>query len=137
MLDELVGVFTGQNRRDKNRAVCTGAVLGFLGGAAVGGILGILFAPKPGAETREDIGNAAVKGYETVKEKATDVGSKVTTKVSETYNQFKDTMSDEQREARRVARQARRAARNVAEAVADATDDVIEEVEDVVDEVTN
>ncbi len=34
---------------------CSHVVLAFLGGAVVGGALGILFAPQSGKETREDI----------------------------------------------------------------------------------
>jgi gas vesicle protein len=41
---------------------------GFLFGAVVGGILGILFAPKPGEETRKDIKESAEKLYERGKE---------------------------------------------------------------------
>jgi gas vesicle protein len=33
--------------------------LSFIVGAVVGGVLGVLFAPKAGKETREDIGHAA------------------------------------------------------------------------------
>lgn len=41
---------------------------GFLFGAVVGGILGLLFAPKPGEETRKDIKESAEKLYERGKE---------------------------------------------------------------------
>ncbi len=134
MLDEIVGVFTGQNRRNKSKSVAAGSILGFLGGAVIGSVVGVLFAPKPGIETREELGDKAVQGYETVRDKASEVTDKVTSKVSDTYNQFKDTFDDEKREARRVAREARRSARNVGDIVGDAASDIGDEVEDVVDE---
>ena len=46
-IEEIIGAFTGQNRRDKHRSVATGAILGFVGGAVAGGVLGLLFAPCP------------------------------------------------------------------------------------------
>jgi gas vesicle protein len=70
LFDEIVGVFTGANRRKKNCQVATGVTLGLLGGA----LLGILFAPKSGEETRECIKDATVKGAEKVKEFAVEAG---------------------------------------------------------------
>lgn len=70
LFDEIIGVFTGANRRKKNCQVATGVALGVLGGA----VLGVLFAPKSGAETRECIKDATVKGAEKVKEFAVEAG---------------------------------------------------------------
>lgn len=134
-IQEIIGAFTGQNRRDKRAAVATGTILGLLGGTVIGGALGLLFAPKPGEELREEIGDAAVSGYNTVKGKAAEVGEKVSSKVSETYSQFKDDMSETAREARKKARQARRHARKVGETVEEAAEDVGEEVEEAVEDV--
>ena len=39
-------------------------------GAAVGGILGVLFAPKAGKETREDIAQAASEAAKNIRENA-------------------------------------------------------------------
>lgn len=145
-IEEIIGAFTGQNRRDKHRAVAAGTILGIMGGLLAGGAAGVLFAPKAGAETREEIGEAAVKGYNTVKDKAqevgekvsatvNEVGEKVSSKVSETYSQFKENMSDTAREARKAARQARRHARNIGDTVAEAAEDIGEEVEEAVEDV--
>ena len=51
LIQEIIGAFTGQNRRDKNKEV----VLGVLGGLTVGVIGALLLAPKSGKETRQDI----------------------------------------------------------------------------------
>ena len=134
-IQEIIGAFTGQNQRDRRRAAIVGTVSGLLGGALIGGTLGLLFAPKSGEERREDISDAAAKGYNTVKDKATEVSDKVSSKVSETYSQFKDNVDEGKREARRKAREARRHARNVGETVDVATDIIGEEVEEAVEDV--
>ncbi len=46
--EEIIGAFTGQNRRTRRRQVTVGVLLGTLGGALVG----VLFAPQAGSETR-------------------------------------------------------------------------------------
>lgn len=59
-IEEIVGAFTGQNRRDRRRQVIIGTSLGVLAGLA----LGVLFAPKSGKETREELAEAANKGLD-------------------------------------------------------------------------
>lgn len=59
-IEEIVGAFTGQNRRDRRRQVIIGTSLGVLAGLA----LGVLFAPKSGKETREELAVAANKGLD-------------------------------------------------------------------------
>ncbi|MBR1698252.1 MAG: YtxH domain-containing protein [Bacteroidales bacterium] len=46
----------------------TESLLGFIFGAAVGAVAGILFAPAKGEETRKKLMEAAAEGYEEVKE---------------------------------------------------------------------
>lgn len=48
----------------------TESVLGFLAGAAVGALAGILFAPAAGDETRKKIMEAASEGYDEAREQA-------------------------------------------------------------------
>lgn len=59
-IEEIVGAFTGQNRRNRRRQVMIGTGLGVLAGLAIG----VLFAPKSGKETREDLKEAANKGLD-------------------------------------------------------------------------
>lgn len=59
-IEEVIGAFTGENRRTRHRQVAIGTALGLLGGAAVA----LLLAPQSGKETREDICKCAVKGKE-------------------------------------------------------------------------
>ena len=83
-VEEIIGAFTGQNKRDRHRQVAIGTILGLLTGAAAG----ILLAPQSGKETREDICETVNKGativrdkaqeaYEITKDTAKDVGSQV------------------------------------------------------------
>ena len=57
---------------DKQHANCAGQALffAFLGGAAVGALAGILFAPKAGEETRRELKAYARKTEEDLLEKA-------------------------------------------------------------------
>ena len=54
----------------------TESLLGFVAGAAVGALAGILFAPAAGDETRKKIVDAASEGYEQAKEEAEILGHK-------------------------------------------------------------
>ncbi|MGA3125770.1 MAG: YtxH domain-containing protein [Candidatus Korobacteraceae bacterium] len=50
---------------------CSGSgILWFLAGLGIGAAVGVLYAPKPGSETRESILNAAEEGREVVQERA-------------------------------------------------------------------
>lgn len=68
-----------------------------IAGGAIGAGLAILFAPKSGKETREDISSAANKGLEQAKEFSTSISEKAKTvyhqaqhKALETYSNAKD-----------------------------------------------
>ena len=56
-VEEIVGAFTGQNRRDRRRNAFLGALAGF----AAGSIVGILYAPQKGEKTRQELYEAAEK----------------------------------------------------------------------------
>lgn len=63
----------------------------FLAGAAVGAGLGILFAPKSGKETREDIKKKIAEILEQVKTlKAEDIKEMIVEKVNDLQEQLKD-----------------------------------------------
>lgn len=54
----------------------TESFLGFVAGAALGALAGVLFAPAAGDETRKKIMEAASEGYDQAKEGAEDLGHK-------------------------------------------------------------
>jgi gas vesicle protein len=56
-----------------NRDHCIGFGIGLLSGAAIGGIIALLYAPRSGKETRKLIGDKANEVVESVKEKSTGV----------------------------------------------------------------
>ena len=121
MFKDIVELFNGEAQRKNERRVAYGAGLGFVGGLLFGAVLGILFAPKSGEETRKDIAETAERSLKGVKEKASELGgkfseatSKLSTKVSDTYNEFKETVEDA-KDQRKVNRIARRNQRDLAE----------------------
>ncbi len=95
--EEIIGAFTGQNKRTRHRQVGLGIFLGALGGA----VLGLLLAPQAGSETREQISKAAVHGAKVVKDYSVKAGKKIKEKAEETA----ETVA---RKAREVARETRR-----------------------------
>ena len=94
--EEIIGAFTGRNRRTRHRQVCIGITLGALGGA----VLGLLFAPQSGKETREQIADATVKGAKAVKDYSVKAGKAIKEKAEETA----ETVA---KKARSLAREAR------------------------------
>lgn len=139
-IEEIIGAFTGQNRRTRQRQVCVGTLLGLLAGAAAG----LLLAPQSGKETREDIADFAVKSAETVKEKSVEAGKKIKTTATDVYGKVEgsvksllnrdedlgDVVEDAAKKARAAARDARRKAR---EAASQAEDILTEEIADAVE----
>lgn len=53
-----------QYDEDEDGAVWTSVAAGVVIGVAVGGILGLLFAPKPGRELREDLKDRAEQAFD-------------------------------------------------------------------------
>lgn len=64
LVEEIIGAFTGENRRSRRRKIAMGLVLG----ATAGTLAGILLAPKSGKETRKDIAEAGKTGYKKTKD---------------------------------------------------------------------
>lgn len=63
-----------RNGRGKNTSSKIGNGVLFFGvGAAIGGVLALLFAPKPGNELRGEIADVTRKGYDATVEKATEL----------------------------------------------------------------
>ena len=66
MLQEIRNAMNGTYERRARQNACAGLAVGLL----IGAVAGILFAPKPGKETRADIREGAKIGAEKVKETA-------------------------------------------------------------------
>lgn len=93
------------------RSCNSGAVMGaFLGGALVGGVIALLFAPRSGAETREMIRDLVDEEIEAVKDKAADAREYVEGEID------------------RYKRRARRAAHKIEGMVENAKDRVEDEI---------
>ncbi|MDO4763256.1 MAG: YtxH domain-containing protein [Flavobacteriaceae bacterium] len=79
----------------------SGIVLGLLAGAAIGSLLGILFAPDKGCETRkrvgrkaEDLRDDALDYYETLSEKARQGIDSMVSNVKHGYKKYKGKAED-------------------------------------------
>lgn len=136
MLREILGVFNGENQRRHDRHVGVGVVLGTLTGLAIGAVVGILFAPQSGKETRDDIAKASEKGFIKTKEtlgkageKISEVTSNTVSTVADTYSEFKDTVEDvkDQRKAARIARRNQRLTEEAVPVAGGATTVIVED----------
>ena len=125
-VQEIVGAFTGQNTRDKHRAVGTAVVVTALLAGSAGIAAGLLCAPQAGAETRQDVADFAKKSANTVK----DAGSQAYHKVAEVTEKTV-------RDARDKARQLRRSARNVGDELHDGAEDIGQEIKETAEDVAD
>lgn len=139
-IEEIIGAFTGQNRRTRQRQVCGATILGIIAGAAAG----LLLAPQSGEETRQDIADFAVKSADVVKEKSVETGKKIKATATDLYGKVEDgvhrlidkgedlggVVDDAAKQARAAARDARRKAR---EAAGRAEEVLTEEIADAVE----
>ena len=66
-----------KGKKDQKKKVAKNLAIGTGVGAAVGAALGLLFAPKSGKETREDIARAGRQAAENVKESLNEIKDKV------------------------------------------------------------
>lgn len=76
-------------------------VLGLLAGAAIGSLLGVLFAPDKGSETRkkirkkaEDLKDVALDKYETLSERAKYEIESLVSDTKKGYENYKDTVEE-------------------------------------------
>jgi gas vesicle protein len=72
-----------------------GGFIWFLAGLGIGGLIGVLYAPKAGSETREEIKARAQEGREYVRNRARDVARDVQNQASEWVDKSKDVVSQQ------------------------------------------
>lgn len=79
----------------------SGIVLGLLAGAAIGSLLGVLFAPDKGCETRrrvrrkaEDLRDEALEQYEILSEKAKQEIDSLVSNAKKGYEKYKGKVED-------------------------------------------
>jgi gas vesicle protein len=87
-------------------AQSNGFVMGLLCGAALGAAIGLLFAPKPGSELRNQLA---------------DTTERFRRKAGEAYNQASDTVEDLVEKGRTAVRRGRQKVEDVASSVANET----------------
>lgn len=79
-----------QREIDRKRKLDTASKVGvgLTIGTLVGSAVGVLFAPKSGKETREDLKDVAEKSVETIKTKTNELGDTVQQTYTEAVNKF-------------------------------------------------
>jgi gas vesicle protein len=85
----------------------TESVFGFIAGAAIGALAGILFAPAAGDETRKKIMEAASEGYDQAKEEADELAHKAHVRyryARKEMNALKKTLMEQGEELKEEAR---------------------------------
>lgn len=83
------------------------SVFGLLTGLAAGAVLGLLFAPEKGEETRRKVREAALDGYDDLKDTLSDWGDRVgerTSGVRESVESLKETVLKEGSQFKTTAR---------------------------------
>lgn len=137
-VEEIIGAFTGQNRRNSRRNFALGTALGLLVGSATA----LLLAPQSGADTREDIQNLALKtkdrawdlaqeGIGHAKRLARRAGCAMEDMAEDVEDGVENLKEGAERLHRKAARHARKMARHARHAAAEGADKVDEVLEDV------
>jgi gas vesicle protein len=86
-----------------------GGFIWFLAGLGIGGLIGVLYAPKAGVETREELKAKAQEGRDYVRNRARDVARDVQNQASEWVDKSRDVVTqqkDQFRAAYEAGRQA-------------------------------
>jgi len=79
-----------EQKRKENLKVAKVASLTAVTGAALGSVIGMLFAPKSGKDTRSDIADKAIETKDKLSEKGTELKEKLDSKVTEGKKDIKD-----------------------------------------------
>jgi len=125
-MDDVLDALSGRTRKINVKKTATGLGTGL----ALGALAGLLFAPRPGRETREEIVRTAEKGAKVVKDKA-GVGAQYVSEAAQDVAQMaKDKAGTLKRKMKRGADKMEynvdRAANRAEKTVSDIADDVSE-----------
>ncbi|MFA4869053.1 MAG: YtxH domain-containing protein [Pedobacter sp.] len=91
----------------------SGAIMALLAGLAIGGVLGVLFAPDSGRKIRERISDKAMNAADSVKEGFNSAKNNVKNKAQEISKEFEDFKNETKSGAKDVADQANEKIQNV------------------------
>ncbi len=80
---ELVDKLSRDNESERQKAACRNLATGLLIGAFVGVTAGILFAPKPGRETRREIADKTADAVDQLRETVTEFVSDLQERMEE------------------------------------------------------
>jgi gas vesicle protein len=80
---ELVEKLSWDNENERRKAACRNLTTGLLIGAFVGVTAGILFAPKPGRETRKEIAEKAADAVDQLRETVAEFVSDLQERIEE------------------------------------------------------
>ncbi len=80
---ELVEKLSWDNESERRKAACRNLTAGLLIGAFVGVTAGILFAPKPGRETRKEIADKAADAVDQLRETVSELVSDLQERIEE------------------------------------------------------
>lgn len=108
-ISEILGAFTGQNKRDKKKIASEAFLLGLAGGA----ITALLLAPKSGSETRQIIADKSQQAASSVKDATVHAAGKVQNTVQNTAETVCKKAKRFHRGAKGLEREARDAARKL------------------------
>jgi len=102
---ELVEKLSWDNESERRKAACRNLTTGLLIGAFVGVTAGILFAPKPGRETRKEISEKAADAVDQLREAVADFVSDLQERTEEAvssegeFEEIVDVVNDNQTES--------------------------------------
>ena len=79
-----------ENQRKLRRIRTTNLIIGVSIGTALGATAGVLFAPRPGRETRENISQKAAETIDNIKENVITAKNKVSENIKEKSSKLQD-----------------------------------------------
>jgi gas vesicle protein len=121
---------------DNNRS--SNSMLAFVAGIGIGALVGILFAPRSGEETREQLMGGAMDAIDTVTSTGQRFAQNTRQAVTDTTEQLRQSVNDRTEQVRRAvndrADQVRQSVNDTADQVKQVVGDTAERVSDAVQE---